>query len=265
MTVSQNTISGLIPGGSVALSGKIVNEAGPDAKVGSVLGTVTSVGGDIGSIADYWISGTAVVDANVPTGTTGITWSGLTLHYANSANNQNSGKGKVVNIGYTLTDTPVITGLGHKSGPWTGAGVGNTAEWANTDFDQQWQLIKQAGGYQLVSIYNGTFTGNAGIASPNGSGVMGAGITGTLGSVWKANLVTTAVAHQSTSCMTSLCTRQEFMDASGLSTVPGIPWADWTWTTTFNAGPDHGSYVATSVSPRVESGDEVAVGTGDIK
>ena len=43
------------------------------------------------------------MNANVPTGTVGIPWSGLTLHYANTSVNQEEGKGATVSINYTLT------------------------------------------------------------------------------------------------------------------------------------------------------------------
>jgi len=265
MTVSQDPISGLTPGGTRNLSGRIVNAAGPDATVGNVLGTVTSVSGDtnLGSVADYWITGTAVVNANVPTGTSGIAWSGLVLHYANSANSQDTGKSAQVNITYTLTDTPVVTGLGHyanaaESGNCFVSSPGNDGPiWAHSNFDEQFQLVKNAGGgYTLnVNYFNGTFDGVAGAVAPGACGpdgkvgnngdVMGAGVTGTLAGVWSAQIpaswgTATQSAAVNACTLAAPCTLTGFTNAAfGISTTrPSM--ADFSWNVTYNAGPSHG-------------------------
>jgi hypothetical protein len=263
MTVTQNPISGLTPGGTRALSGKIINLAGPDASVGNVLATVTSVSGDTnaGAIADYWISGTAVVNANVPTGTSGIAWSGLTLHYANSANNQDSGKSAQVNIAYTLAAPGVIIGEGTITGATEYGNCYLTVPgddgpiFAHSTFTKQFQLVKVAGGYDMNVVYgNGTFAGVAGAVSPGACGVggpqattnngttMSAGITGTLSGSWSAKITTDLIANPSPDCSANVCQgAQGFLTAAfgNASMQPSM--TDYSWKVVYNAGPTHGS------------------------
>jgi hypothetical protein len=286
MQVTQDSIAGLTPGGTRALSGKIINAAGPDATVGNVLATVTSVSGDNnpGAIADYWISGTAVVNANVPTGSSGIAWSGLTLHYANSANDQNTGKSAQVNIGYTLTADPVVTGLGHyanapESGNCYDTTPGNDGPtWAHSNFDEQFQLVKNPGdGYTLnVNYGNGTFVGVDGAISPlacGGTGgltathnadVMGAGITGTLAGVWSAQIPGTwgtATQNAAVNACTvgAPCTLTAFENAAFGTSTTRPSMGDFSWDVHYNAGPTHGYAILGS------TGGGNLFGSGEIK
>lgn len=267
MTVTSNKVDGLTPGGSIKLSGYVGNPGDTDAMAGSVLGTVTAVGGDAGSIADYWISGTAKLDANVPHGTS-VAWSGLTLHYANSANNQNSGKGAGISISYTLTDPGTIIGEGtitngDEVGSCYTTTPGNDGPvWAHSTFDKQFQLVKNADGYAYKVVYgNGTFVGvdgattpaacgsGAGEASPVGDGSkMGVGITGTLAGSWSGQIFTTLVGNPDPNCDNNKCINSAgfltavfgtVTDPNGTKLQP--PMSGYSWNVVYNAGPSHGT------------------------
>jgi hypothetical protein len=107
ITVNQTSASsGLYPGGSVALSGNFTNGNSSPVYVSSVTAAVTafSVQADSGkpacTQADFSISGTATVGAQVPVGTGG-SWSGLSLNMTNSGANQDNCKSITVPVAYT--------------------------------------------------------------------------------------------------------------------------------------------------------------------
>jgi hypothetical protein len=269
MTITSNKVDGLTPGGSIALAGSVVNPpSGTAAMAGNVLGTITAVGGPAGSIADYWISGIAKVNANVPAGQS-VAWSGLTLHYANSANDQNSGKGAGINISYSLTAPGIIIGEGSMGGADQGQENGSCASgtpgdsgpvWAQSTFDKQFQLVKDSGGYAMTVVYgNGTFTGIAGATAPGacdttqtptgvGDGTkVGTGVTGTMSGVWTAQINTPLIGNPLPDCSNHACDHASgFLTAvfGNSSMQPSM--AGYSWTDTFNAGPLHGSWIDTA-------------------
>jgi hypothetical protein len=107
ITVNQTSpSSGLYPGGSVALSGNFTNTNASPVYVTSVSATIDpfSLQGDplkpACTQADFSISGSAPVGAQVPVGTGG-SWSGLSLNMSNAATNQDNCKSITVPISYT--------------------------------------------------------------------------------------------------------------------------------------------------------------------
>lgn len=110
LTVNQ-TVSptGLYPGGSSALSGNFTNPNSGSVYIASVTATVTtfSVQADGAkppcTQADFSISGTATVAAQVPSGTGVGSWSGLSLNMTNAGTNQDNCKNITVPITYTAT------------------------------------------------------------------------------------------------------------------------------------------------------------------
>ena len=103
------TPSGLYPGGSSALSGTFDNPNSGQVFITAVTASVTpfSVQADTGkpacTQADFSITGTAPVGANVPAGTTVGAWTGLTLNMTNSATNQDNCKSITVPITYAAS------------------------------------------------------------------------------------------------------------------------------------------------------------------
>ena len=103
------TPTGLYPGGSSALSGTFDNPNTGAVFVTAVTASVTpfSVQADTGkpacTQADFSITGTAPVAANVPAGTTVGAWTGLTLNMTNSATNQDNCKSITVPITYAAS------------------------------------------------------------------------------------------------------------------------------------------------------------------
>lgn len=108
VTVNQtSTSSGLYPGGSVALAGDFTNGNSSPVYVGSVTATVSSFSAQADNSkpactqADFSISGTASVGAQVPVGTGVGSWSGLSLSMTNSGSNQDNCKNVTVPVAYT--------------------------------------------------------------------------------------------------------------------------------------------------------------------
>ena len=98
ITVNQTSASsGLYPGGSVALSGNFTN--GNSSPV-SAFSVQADSGKPACTQADFSISGTATVGAQVPVGTGG-SWSGLSLNMTNSGANQDNCKSITVPVAYT--------------------------------------------------------------------------------------------------------------------------------------------------------------------
>jgi hypothetical protein len=256
MSVTSPDISGLVPGGSVALSGRIVNAAGPDASVGTVLATVGSV--TAGPLSDYWVTGSAVVDANVPTGSQGIAWSGLTLHYGNAPIDQNSGKSAKIVIDYTLT--PMGSTIVGKSAvprtaseqtpcaPLDSTGMESVTPWANSTSTRNYALTETSPNVYLVTVdyTGGTFTTIPGAPQPgNCAATNPTAISGTMDQTWSATINTALPANHAPDCSgTVQYGPKECIGISGfLTAVFGSAGASlqpsmqaYTWHDTFTAG-----------------------------
>jgi hypothetical protein len=263
MVVTSPAISGLTPGGSLALAGVITN-SGPDAMAGEVKVTSITVNGGLAS--DYAVTGIALVNANVPTGAQGVAWSGLSLNYLNTAVDQEAGKGATVTLHYTVTPfvqavsaTVPISGQ-RDIGTCGNGNAGTNGYWADDAFNKFYQLKAINGGYNLqIDYLNGTFV-TVGGTSPgacessaiykhsetgNGSTVV-RGVTGNQFQTMSANIVTTApVVNVHPSCGGTACnSAQGFLDAvfgSGIVTVPsgGFPNQIGVYTNTNNAWLDY--------------------------
>jgi hypothetical protein len=104
ITVNQtSTITGLAPGsGPQTLSGDFDNSNSAAVFVTSVSVTVVSTDSAGCGPTDYTVGGTAVVDAQVPSGVGVGSWSGLTIQFNNKVSvNQDACKGAVVTLAYT--------------------------------------------------------------------------------------------------------------------------------------------------------------------
>ena len=110
LTVNQ-TVSptGLYPGASAALSGNFTNPNGGKRYISAVTASITSFTVQADSTkpactqADFSISGTATVDAEIPSGTGVGSWSGLSLNMTDAGTNQNNCQNITVIITYTAT------------------------------------------------------------------------------------------------------------------------------------------------------------------
>jgi hypothetical protein len=109
ITVNQTSASsGLYPGGSVSLAGDFTNTTNPGSVyVHNVTASVDSFSqqADLDqpacTEADFSISGTATVNAEVAHGTSVGSWSGLSLNMTDGAGNQDNCKSITVPITYT--------------------------------------------------------------------------------------------------------------------------------------------------------------------
>jgi predicted ribosomally synthesized peptide with SipW-like signal peptide len=102
---STDTVD-LEPGGpGEPLSGDFDNPNSGGVYVTGVTAVVSSIeGAPAGcTTADYRITGTALVGATVPAGTSQGSWSGLSVEMIDRALNQNGCKGAVVNVTYSST------------------------------------------------------------------------------------------------------------------------------------------------------------------
>lgn len=110
ITVNQTaSATGLYPGGSSALSGNFTNPNSGKVYVTAVTAAITSfsVQGDLTkpacTQADFSISGTATVGAEINSGAGVGSWSGLSLNMTDAATNQDNCKNITVPITYTST------------------------------------------------------------------------------------------------------------------------------------------------------------------
>lgn len=104
ITVNQtSTVTAMAPGvAPQTLSGDFDNSNDGPVYVGSVSATVTGTDQAGCDADDYTIAGSAPVNAEVPSGTSVGTWSGLTIEFNNKpAVDQNACKGATVTIAYT--------------------------------------------------------------------------------------------------------------------------------------------------------------------
>ena len=110
LTVKQTASpTGLYPGGAVALSGNFDNTNPGKVYITAVTATVTpfSVRPDTGkpacTQADFTISGSAPVAAEIPVGAGVGSWSGLSLNMTDAATNQDNCKNVTVPITYSAS------------------------------------------------------------------------------------------------------------------------------------------------------------------
>ena len=110
ITVNQTaSATGLYPGGSSALSGNFTNPNPGKVYVTAVTATITSFSVQADATkpactqADFSISGTATVGAEINSGAGVGSWSGLSLNMTDAATNQDNCKSITVPITYTST------------------------------------------------------------------------------------------------------------------------------------------------------------------
>lgn len=103
VTVNQtSTVVGLAPGlAAQPLSGTFINPNSGPVYVAAVTATVSGTDKSGCTAADYTIAGTATVGAQVASGTSVGSWSGLTIQFKNTGMNQDACKDAVVTIAYT--------------------------------------------------------------------------------------------------------------------------------------------------------------------
>jgi hypothetical protein len=255
MVVHQDTISGLVPGGTVALSGYITNP-GATAPVGSVMPTIGTV--NFGQSSEYWVTGTAIVNASVPSGGS-VPWTGLTLHYANLNSNQDTGKGATVNINYALTGLnstivgkSAVARVSTEQSPCNAVALEGTT-WANSSSMRNYALTETTPGTYLVTVdyTGGTFSTVAGPQPGNCAGMNAAGITGTMDQTWSATINTALPANHTPDCSGTVqygpneCIGiSGFLKAvfgdTGAALQPSM--ANYTWHDTFTANGGHGTW-----------------------
>jgi hypothetical protein len=106
VTVNQTTsVTGMYPGeAAVTLAGNFSNPNPGSVKVGTVTGALDTANLPAGCVAaDFTVAGSAVVNAEIPTGTNVGTWSGVTVQMNDTAINQDGCKTKTIPILYTVT------------------------------------------------------------------------------------------------------------------------------------------------------------------
>jgi hypothetical protein len=100
--VQTSTSTGLYPGGSVPLSGDFNNTNAGAMHVGTVTATVGTL--PTGCVAaDFTISGTAPVNAEIPTGSGVGSWSGITLTMNDTAVSQDACKTQTIPVVYSVS------------------------------------------------------------------------------------------------------------------------------------------------------------------
>jgi hypothetical protein len=108
LVVNQAPATGLYPGSSVALSGTFTNTNAFAVYVSSVSAAITNFSFQADNTkpactqADFTLSGSAPVNAQIPNGTNQGAWSGFTLSMVNAATNQDNCKSINVPIAYTV-------------------------------------------------------------------------------------------------------------------------------------------------------------------
>ena len=104
IVISQAAPTGsLAPGDQVNLAGLLTNSNNTDIKVGTLTAEVTGASNAGVALSDFSIGGNPQVISKVVKKGTPVSWSGLTLKYANSDVNQDNAKNTTVTIKYTLT------------------------------------------------------------------------------------------------------------------------------------------------------------------
>jgi len=107
VTVNQTTVvTGMYPGEpAVTLAGNFTNPNPGSVKVGTVTGALDTANLPAGCVAgDFTVAGSAVINAEIPTGTNVGTWSGVTIHMNDTAINQDGCKAQTtIPILYTVT------------------------------------------------------------------------------------------------------------------------------------------------------------------
>jgi len=110
ITVNQtSSVAGLYPGGPAApLSGDFTNPNASQVYVHQVSASLASVSGgaeDLAlpacTVADFALSGTATVDAEVPSGSGVGSWSGISVRLLDSTANQDNCKSATVHLSYS--------------------------------------------------------------------------------------------------------------------------------------------------------------------
>jgi hypothetical protein len=105
ITVNQtSSVSGLYPGGSASLSGNFDNPNSGAIRVGSVTATGVTVdaahAGNGCLAADFSVTGSAVVNAEIPAGNGVGSWSGLALNMADTGVSQDACQGATLTVAY---------------------------------------------------------------------------------------------------------------------------------------------------------------------
>ena len=97
-----SSVSGLAPGlAAQPLSGDFDNPNSGPVYVAAVTAVVTGTDQVGCDATDYIIAGTATVGAQIPSGTSVGSWSGLTIQFNNKVTNQDACKNAIVTISYT--------------------------------------------------------------------------------------------------------------------------------------------------------------------
>lgn len=100
--VSTTPTSNLYPGGNVALSGTFNNPNSGAVHVGTVTATVGTL--PAGCVAaDFSISGTAVVNAEIPAGSNVGSWSGITLTMNDTGVSQDACKTASIPVTFSVS------------------------------------------------------------------------------------------------------------------------------------------------------------------
>ncbi|HVY11916.1 MAG TPA: hypothetical protein VHB18_17395 [Mycobacteriales bacterium] len=99
--VSTTPTSSLYPGGSVALSGKFDNPNPGSVRIGTVTATVGTLPEGCVS-GDFSISGTAAVNAEIPTGSNVGSWSGITLSMNDTGVSQDACKTATIPVTFSV-------------------------------------------------------------------------------------------------------------------------------------------------------------------
>jgi hypothetical protein len=100
--VQTSSSAGLYPGGSVPLTGNFNNSNAGSVRVGSVTAVVGTL--PTGCVAaDFTISGTAPVNAEIASGSGVGAWSGLTLTMNDTAVSQDACKTQSIPVTYTVS------------------------------------------------------------------------------------------------------------------------------------------------------------------
>ena len=99
--VSTTPTSNLYPGGSVALSGKFDNPNPGSVRIGTVTATVGTLPEGCVS-GDFSSSGTAAVNAEIPTGSNVGSWSGITLSMNDTGVSQDACKTATIPVTFIV-------------------------------------------------------------------------------------------------------------------------------------------------------------------